>query len=59
MSVEGYQCQRCWAIFRDEQPCDQQKEPDLKCPACDSANVKKAQLPESWVDRVRSGIRFG
>ena len=59
MSVEGYQCQRCWATFREEQPCAQQKEAELKCPTCGSTDVKKVQLPESWLDSVRSRMRFG
>jgi hypothetical protein len=29
-----------------------------KCPTCQSANVQKVELPEDWVDRVRSGLRF-
>ena len=59
MSVPGYQCQTCWATFRAESTCDPQKEADLKCPTCSSTNIKKVDLPESWVDRVRSGMRFG
>jgi DNA-directed RNA polymerase subunit RPC12/RpoP len=59
MSVEGYQCQRCWATFRQEQSCDQQKETELKCPTCNSTDVKKVELPESWLDSLRSRMRFG
>jgi DNA-directed RNA polymerase subunit RPC12/RpoP len=59
MSIPGYQCQQCWATFTDSQCCGEPKDAEVKCPTCQSANVKKVELPESWVDRVRSGLRFG
>lgn len=59
MSVQGYQCQRCWATFREEQSCGCREETELKCPTCSSTDVKKVELPDSWLDRVRSGLRFG
>ena len=58
MNVAGYQCQTCWATFREEYSCDPSKEDQPKCPTCQSANVKKVDLPESWMDRG-SGLRFG
>jgi len=59
MSVPGYQCQQCWATFTDDRCCGDPNESGPKCPTCQSTNVKKVELPESWVDRVRNGMRFG
>jgi putative FmdB family regulatory protein len=59
MSVPGYQCQQCWATFTDNQSCGEPTDAEVKCPTCQSASVKKVELPESWVNRVRSGLRFG
>jgi hypothetical protein len=59
MPVPGYQCQQCWATFTDTQCCGDPSEAGPKCPTCQSPNVKKVELPESWVNRVRSGLRFG
>ena len=59
MSVPGYQCQDCWATFTDEGSCGGATDAEAKCPTCQSTKVKKVELPESWVNRVRSGLRFG
>ena len=59
MSVPGYQCQQCWATFTDNQICGEPMDAEVKCPTCQSTKVKKVDLPESWVNRVRSGLRFG
>jgi len=59
VSVPGYQCQQCWATFTDDRCCGDPNESGQKCPTCQSTNVKKVDLPESWVNRVRSGLRFG
>ncbi len=59
MAVTGYQCQQCWATYIDERSCGEPGEKAPQCPYCESANVKKVDLPESWVGRARSGLRFG
>lgn len=61
MPVPGYQCQKCWATFIEDRTCGcgDQKEAGPKCPTCQSTDVKKVDLPESWINRVRSNIRFG
>ncbi len=59
MAVTGYQCQRCWATYIDERSCGDLNEKAPPCPYCESADVKKVDLPESWVGRARSGLRFG
>jgi DNA-directed RNA polymerase subunit RPC12/RpoP len=59
MTVPGYQCHACWSTFREEQTCEPQEKAEVKCPTCQSNNVQKVDLPDSWVDRVFGGIRFG
>lgn len=59
MSVPGYQCQQCWNTFTDDRGCDDPKDTEVKCPTCQSTNVKKVELPESWLGRARSTLRFG
>jgi hypothetical protein len=59
MSVTGYQCQRCWATFMEERSCGDVNEAVPKCPYCESADVKKVEMPESWTTRARGGLRFG
>lgn len=59
MTVPGYQCQACWSTFREEQGCGLQENTEAKCPTCQSTNIEKVDLPESWVDRVLGGMRFG
>ncbi len=59
MAVAGYQCQRCWATFLEERSCGDTGEAAPRCPYCESDEVKKVDLPESWAGRARSGLRFG
>jgi|GEM_PF-2163873 len=59
MTIPGYQCQTCWATFQEECSCEPQKEEQTKCPTCQSTDVKKVDLPESWLSRSRGGFRFG
>jgi NAD-dependent SIR2 family protein deacetylase len=58
MSVPGYQCQQCLATFTDDRSCADQNEAMPKCPTCRSSSIKKIELPNTWVDRVRNGLRF-
>lgn len=59
MIGSGYQCQRCWGTFTGGQGPGEDPEPDLKCPLCGSAEVKKVELPEEWDHLVRGGLCFG
>lgn len=59
MSVEGYQCQTCWATFTPESTCDPHEKTELKCPTCQSTNLKKVDLPENWLGRARGSFHFG
>lgn len=58
-AVTGYQCQKCWATFIEDQSCGGPEADAPKCPHCESAEVKKVDLPESWIGRARSTLRFG
>ena len=57
MSAPGYQCQKCWATFTDDRTCGNPGE-EIKCPTCQSTDVKKVEVPESWLNKARNW-RFG
>ena len=59
MSLPGYQCQKCWATSTNNQGCSDLKDGQLKCPTCQSADVKAVELPEDWVFQGPGGLCFG
>lgn len=59
MSVPGHQCQQCWGTFTDNQSRGETQKSELKCPTCQSTNVKEVELPEDWVFQGLGGLCFG
>lgn len=59
MAVPGYQCQKCWATFTDNRTCGHTKKSELKCPTCQSSDIKEVELPEDWVFNGPTGICLG